>query len=225
MSILDRAVYKVLKMERCYSQSGEDKILFHFFSSIGKDKITYLDVGTNHPQLHNNTYLFYRNGGHGVCVEPNPKLAELIRTTRSRDVCLNVGVSFDEDRVADFYLMSSHTLSTFSKDEAIAMNEAGVHRIESTLQIPLRNINSIIRDHFPEQVDLVSIDVEGWNEEVVRSLDLSRVRPLCLCVETLTYSENGHGEKITGINEFLLDNGYTVYADTHINTIFVDTRN
>jgi len=121
--------------------------------------------------------------------------------------------------------MSSHTLSTFSKDEAIAMNEAGVHRIESTLQIPLRNINSIIREHFPEKIDLVSIDVEGWNEEVVRSLDLSRLRPLCLCVETLTYSENGHGEKIAGINEFLLDNGYTVYADTHINTIFVDTRN
>ena len=225
MSFIDRAVFKILKMESCYSQSGEDKILFHFFSSLGKDKITYLDIGTNHPQIHNNTYLFYRKGSSGVCIEPNPKLADLIRSTRSRDVCLNVGVSFDEERVADFYMMSSHTLSTFSKEDATALDRAGVYKIEETLRIQLRSINSILETQFTEPVDLISIDVEGWNEEVVRSIDFSRFRPLCLCVETLTFSDNGYGEKIPGITEFLVENGYSVYADTHINTIFVDSEN
>lgn len=222
MSIIDRVIFKTLKIERSYSQSGEDKILSHLFRSAGKERITYLDIGANHPQIHNNTYLFYRNG-RGVCVEPNPKFAEMIRSVRPRDTCLNVGVSFDDDRVADFFVMSSDTLSTFSKDEAFALHKEGLYTIEKTLSIPTRNINTIIEENFDAPIDLVSIDVEGWNEEVIRSFDFARFRPFSFCVETLTFSDVGDGQKITGIFEIFSDNRYLVYADTHINTIFVDS--
>ena len=203
---------------------GEDNILSYLFSSIGKHEISYLDIGTNHPQIHNNTYLFYQRGGKGVCVEPNPELFNIIKRSRPRDKSLNVGLGVEENIVADFYVMSSHTLSTFSRNEALALDAEGNHKIRSVLKVPLRTINSIIEENFEAAIDLVSIDVEGWNEEIIASFDFSKNRPLCFCVETIAFSENDVGRKLGKIFDIFEENDYSVYADTHINTIFIDRR-
>jgi FkbM family methyltransferase len=222
MSFTDRILYKFLKIERSYSQTGEDKILSMLFQGFGKSNIRYLDVGTNDPVAINNTYLFYRNGGSGVCVEPNPEMCRRIRKKRPRDKCINVGIGAEDGAEADFYTMSSHTLSTFSKEEAEGINAAGVFKIESVSKVPLKTINSIIKENFLTPPDLVSIDVEGWNEEIVYSLDFESPRPFCFCVETLTFSHSFNGRKLTGIIDHFEKNNYSVFADTHINTIFVD---
>ena len=222
MKLIDRALFKFLKIERSYAQSGEDKILRHLFNSRNKDTITYLDVGTNHPVMSNNTYLFYRTGSSGVCIEPNPLFASMIRKQRPRDICLNVGLGEEEASETDFFVMSAHTLSTFAKHEAEDLARNGKYEIEKVIKIGLVNINSVIGKYFSQSPDLVSLDVEGWNEEVVRSFDFTMSRPFCFCVETLTFADDGTGKKIEEIFEIFGDNGYEVYADTHINTIFID---
>lgn len=224
MHLVDKILFKAFKFEGTYSQTGEDKILKHLFNSRKKINISYLDIGTNHPLINNNTYLFYKNGGHGVCVEPNPALCEVIKKLRPRDTCLNVGIS-EENQTAEFYRMSSHNLSTFVKEEAVSLEKSGKYKIEEVLKINVKNINSIIKENFTEPLDLVSIDVEGWNEEIVRSFDFNQSRPFCFCIETITFSEDDTGEKLHGIFEILERNNYKVYADTHINTIFVNNDN
>jgi FkbM family methyltransferase len=224
MSFTDRLLYKIFKIERSYSQTGEDKILRLLFTSFGKSEISYLDVGTNDPVAINNTYLFYQNGGSGLCVEPNPALCRLIEKARPKDKCLNVGIGVEDGSVADFYLMSCHTLSTFSKEEAEQLNAEGKYTIRDVLKVPLMTINTIIEKNFDSPPDLVSIDVEGWNEEIVRSFDFTRCRPFCFCVETVTFSDSFDGLKLTGIIDFFESNNYSVYADTRINTIFIDNE-
>ena len=224
MSIIDRAIYKFFKAERTYSQAGEDRILSFLMNAYGKTKISYLDIGTNHPKMGNNTYLFYRNGGQGVCVEPNPELCREIEKQRPRDKCLNIGMGIDDRTAADFYLMSPNVLSTFSKEEAEELDAGGKYKIEKVLKIQLRNINAIIRENFQKPIDLVSIDVEGWNEEIVRSFDFTAARPFCFCVESITFSEDHSGKKLTGIFETFEKNNYRIFADTHLNTIFVDAE-
>ena len=56
----------------------------------------------------------------------------------------------------------------------------------------------------------------------MRSFDFSKIRPAVFCVETLAYARDNNEMKILGIAEFLCSKGYMVYADTYINTIFVD---
>jgi FkbM family methyltransferase len=224
MSLTDRLLYKVFKLERSYSQSGEDKILNLMFNSLGRSKITYLDIGTNHPVAINNTFLFYRKGGNGVCVEPNPEFASLIKKYRPRDTSLSIGIGVYDNVSADFYVMSSHVLSTFSKDEAYELDRAGKYTIKEVLSIPLKTINTIIKENFDQPIDLVSIDVEGWNEEIVDSFDFTKNRPFSFCVETITFAEDNSGKKLTRIIDRFLENDYSVYADTRINTIFVDNR-
>lgn len=224
MNLIDRLLYKIFNVERTYSQCGEDKIMSLMFNSFGKERISYLDIGTNDPVRGNNTYLFYTRGGNGVCVEPNPGLSELIKKTRPRDKCLKIGLGVTEDSDASFYVMSAPTLSTFSEQDALVLDAAGKYTIKEVLKVPVKNINSIIQENFAEPIDLVSIDVEGWNEEIVRSFDFTKYRPFCFCVETITFSETGNGKKLGGILEVFLENEYSVYADTHINTIFIKDR-
>ena len=222
MKLIDQVIFKFFKTERTYSQAGEDRLLNFLFNSYGKAHINYLDIGTNHPLMGNNTYLFYRNGGQGVCVEPNPQLCAQIKKRRRRDTCLNIGLGTDGDRVADFYVMSSHVLSTFSREEALELDSAGKYKITEVLKIPLKNINSIVKENFSSPIDLVSIDVEGWNQEIVESIDFNSWRPFCFCVETITFSETHEGKKLNDIIDRFKSNGYEVYADTHLNTIFVN---
>jgi serine/threonine protein phosphatase PrpC len=77
-----------------------------------------LDIGANHPIKINNTYLFYKQGSRGVCVEPNPKLCKIIKNKRKKDTVLNIGIGKEEKTNIDFFVMNSDVLSTFSKEEA-----------------------------------------------------------------------------------------------------------
>ncbi len=205
-----------------YAQCGEDLILRFIFDVLGIVKPTYLDIGAHHPTRLSNTYLFYQMGSRGVCVEPDPTLFSIIKKRRYRDICLNVGVGVIQEDKADFYVMSEKTLNTFSKEEAERYQSYGNKKIEKVIQIPLMPVNDIIKKNFPICPDLVSLDVEGLDLAILKAFDFSLHRPPVFCIETLTYTEDKSERKITEINDLMSQNNYFPYADTYINTIFVE---
>ena len=69
---------------RHFPNAARTGILAFLFGQLAIPTPRYLDVGTGHPCVMNNTYLFYRAGAKGVCVEPNPDLAPLIIEKRPR---------------------------------------------------------------------------------------------------------------------------------------------
>jgi FkbM family methyltransferase len=221
----DKIAYKLFGAVVSYAQCGEDLILEHIFNQHFKtDQITYLDIGANHPKIRNNTYKFYELGSQGVCVEPNPVLCKMLSKTRKRDRCLNIGVSTSESTKADFYLITPHTLSTFCKSDAEALQKQGVHKIDSVIQVPLKSINTILKENFSLCPDLISIDVEGLNEEIALSINLDLYRPKAFCIETSTYSDTNQSIKLQKIIDYFIRNNYNLYADTFINSIFIDGR-
>ena len=94
--------------------------------------------------------------------------------------------------------------------------------LKETREIKLENINSIIESYFKSTPDFISIDVEGLDIDILESLDFKKFRPKVFCIETLTFSPTGNGQKITAIFDIMKKNGYKIYADTYINTIFVE---
>jgi FkbM family methyltransferase len=206
-----------------YAQCGEDIIVDFIFWTLGKKSITYLDIGAHHPNYLSNTFLFYKKGSKGICVEADPVLAQTIEKKRPRDIVLNIGASGNTRKVADFYVLSEPGLSTFSKEEAEQSASYGTFSIQKVLQIPVLPINEILRTHFTQPPDFISLDIEGLDLEIVENFDFTTYRPLVWCIETLTYAEDKGEKKIPKISEHMLRNGYFTYADTYINTIFVDT--
>jgi len=205
-----------------FSQCGEDLLIAFVLDLIhGSRPKKYLDVGANHPFHLSNTALLYASGGHGVLVEPDPYLAGLLRSKRPRDKVLPYGVHFSGQESADFFVLDSPTLNTFSHQEMERYVSMG-HRVTDTLKVELRNINMVLE--ISGTLDFMSIDIEGMDEEILRMIDWSIYRPTCICVETITYERKNEPKKLYGIIEFMNRQDYMVYADTFINSIFVDRQ-
>lgn len=191
-----------------YAQCGEDLIVSSVLDSLGVARPTYLDLGAHHPTYLSNTFFFYLWGGRGVCVEPDPLLFRGLHKKRGRDTCLNVGVGARTLPDAEFFLMSASTLNTFSQEEAQRLEADTPHRIVRAVWVPIVSVNQII---------------EGMDMEILRAFDFGRWRPPVFCVETLVFSERRSGAaKISDVAAFMDTQGYFVYADTYVNTIFVD---
>ncbi len=214
-------------MRRSYSQSGEDIIVSYLFERMGIKKPTYLDIGANHPIALSNTYRLYTLGCRGVLIEPNPFLYKKLLQKRKGDKCINIGIAFDENTEADFYIFPEkyHGLNTFSKKEAdfwtnTGNEEISKQNIEKIIRIPLVNINEIMGEYFTPYPNFVSIDVEGLDLQIVKTIDFEKFQPEVFCIETFEFIEHNMETKNKEIIYFFESNGYFVYADTYVNTIF-----
>ena len=203
-----------------YSQAGEDCIVSLALYFLGIHKPSYLDIGAHHPTSLSNTYFFYKRGGRGVCVEPDPKYARLFRRKRRRDRFLAVGVSVGAEREGDFYVMKQHALNTLSRESALSMEKVG-EQIARVVRIELRDVNEIITEYLPDCPNFVSLDAEGADIAILKSFDFDRFRPQVFCVETMDFETQ---EKTTEVLELMKMRDYTVFGETSINTIFVDQR-
>jgi FkbM family methyltransferase len=208
--------------KKSYAQSGEDLLLDFVLNEMQIKKPTYLDLGAHHPTYLSNTYLFYRKGCVGVSVEPDPYLYEQIVKKRPRDTNLNIGVGLSTGK-AKLYILTTTTLNTFSKEEAERYTKFGKQKIDKGIDVPTVPVDELIKKHLNGRApDIFSLDIEGMDLEILKSLDLKRFRPKTMCIETITYTEDNNEQKVAAIIEYLKQHGYIVYADTYINTIFVD---
>lgn len=211
-----------LHAKRSFSQCGEDLIVRYVFDVLKIPNPTYLDIGAHHPTYLNNTFIFYNQGSRGVNIEPDPDLFSQFMNRRERDTNLNIGVGERDDELP-FFIMSVPTLNTFSESEAkLAASQSNV-KIKKVLPVRIRPVNAILEEYFPKKSpDFVSLDVEAFDLMILQSFDFKRWRPKVLCAETITYSEKNDGLKIEEIGTVMRDAGYLAYADTHINTIYID---
>ena len=151
-------------------------------------------------------------------VEDHRRIA--YRRQRPGDLTCNVGCGPEPGRLT-FYRMSAPTLNSFSREAAEASVEesGGRYQITSTLEVEIRTVPQIL-DGRPCP-DLVSLDVEGLDLEILRTMPTWGGRPAVVCVETATYSEIGGSVKLTEPAELLGEHGYLQFADTWMNTVFV----
>lgn len=208
---------------RSFSQSGEDLIVDFLLQMIGEEKVSYLDLGANDPVRFNNTYKFYLDGHKGVLVEPDPALTARISSSRPRDLCLPKAVGVSASSEVEFFKMSSDTLSTTSKSTADRYEKETEHSLELSFRVPSIGINKLLELYYLDfNFNFVSLDVEGLDLEIISTWNFDDYRPAVFCIETLTYTQSGHAEKVQEIFSRMREVNYMVYADTYINTIFVD---
>lgn len=213
---------KIAFRKQSYSQCGEDLLVAFLLELIhgGRPK-RYVDVGANHPYHFSNTALQYSKGGSGILVEPDPAFAKLLGRKRPRDKVLPCGVHFSGEKQAQFYVFDSPTLNTFSQQEKERNISMG-HRLVDTLLVNLVDINTVLE--MAGNVDFLNLDIEGLDEEILRRIDWQTHRPTCICVETISYETKDEPRKLHSILDYMAEQDYMLYADTFINSIFVDRR-
>lgn len=204
-----------------FAQAGEDAVVSFIFTYLNLPQPSYIDIGAADPVKWNNTYFFYIQGCRGILVEPNVDLIPRLRAARPDDTVLNIGIG-PENTTADYYRLTEPGWNTFDKAEAeqAVRNSGGKESIKEVVKMPLVNVNDVLAQHFGGKTpDFFSIDVEGLDLAILKSLNWAKHRPKVICVETLSV---GTTQDLPETGKFLTEKGYVVRGSTFVNTIFVD---
>lgn len=204
-----------------YSQSGEDIIIEYLFRLRKIDKPLCLDIGAYHPIASNNTYKFFLKGSTVVNIDANP--AAIIKFTEARptDTNLNIGIGASKGEF-DFYIMEDESLNTFSIAEKVNLEKLGC-LLREIKKINVLPVNEVLEKYFQDAPpDLISIDAEGVDFDIIQSLDFGKYAPKVICIESINYTPDGTGTKRIDLCSYIEAAGYFEYANTNINSIFVN---
>ncbi len=202
-----------------YSQEGEDIVLKRFFDK--QESGFYVDVGAHHPIRFSNTYLFYKKGWHGINIDAMPGSMRAFKRWRKRDINLETPVALTNGELT-CYSFNEPALNTFSKELAGQMESLPDYHLIKTEKLVTMPLSTILDTHLPsgQNIDFMSIDVEGLDLDVLKSNNWNKYRPRFLLVEQLEFSINNLSKDetynfVTGLN-------YDLVARTYNTSFFID---
>lgn len=200
-----------------YSRSGEDLLLDDIFRH--KSAGLYVDVGAFHPVDYSNTFKFYLKGWRGINIDANREVMDLFRTMRSKDINMNLAVG-PVPGMQDYYMNEfDPSMNTVSKAFAKETSTQFGFDITQTRSIRTERLEKIISDSGIDKtaIDFLSVDVEGYDLEVLQSNDWQQIRPQIVLVEM-----HGGLDKINGtdIYKFLTAVNYSLLSYIYLNDEF-----
>jgi FkbM family methyltransferase len=162
-----------------YAQNFEDVILARVFA--GRRTGFYVDVGAADPVNLSVTKWFYDLGWSGLNVEPNQELFRRLVEDRPRDINLDCGVGAVASE-AEFLELDLGELSSFDKNAQDVVRDSGI--AGSTRTVAVLPLTDLLKQHGAGRaIDFLKIDVEGWEFEVLKGLDLRQYRPVVILAE------------------------------------------
>ena len=197
-----------------YAQNHEDVLLDRAFQ--GQETGFYIDVGANDPVTLSVTKHFSMRGWRGINIEPGTAPHRRLCADRPKDVNLNVGIAAESGELTLFECPENDALSTCSAVQAEEHRVAGLKIVPRT--VPVQTLDEICRNHVRVPIDFLTIDVEGFEREVLTGANLSHWRPRVVVVEATrpSTSEESHAEW----QSMLIDAGYELACFDGLNRFY-----
>jgi len=199
-----------------YSQNAEDVRLWRVFGEV--EHGFYIDIGAGDPVEYSLTKLFYDRGWSGINIEPGPAFSAL-EAQRTRDINLRLAVA-PEEGARDFWISSPHSgISTFYPATSLDVLPEGFAYEQVTVEcMPAWRI---LEEHAGgRSIDFMTIDVEGAEADVIRSINFETTRPTVLVVEAITPLTMEPSHEVW--EPIVLDADYVFAAFDGLNRFYVD---
>ena len=135
----------------------------------------YIEVGANDGIDQSYTYELEKMGWKGLLIEPSRKAFKNCIINRS-----------EENEFYNCALVGYEGITAIRGDfDGHPMSSIGGKRLNRKEQIivPARTLNSILGELEIEKIDLFSLDVEGFEAEVLRGFDLKKYKPKFIVIE------------------------------------------
>lgn len=149
---------------------------------LGGPDFCFVEVGANDGRSHDPIYPFVtRYGWRGLCIEPVPDThAKLVETYAAYpQVRTSQTAIAAKDGTVELHLAERSTLASLTPERNSLSKEGAT----SVVTVRAQRLESALEDHEFEQLDLLQIDTEGYDYEVLRTIDLRRWRPMIINME------------------------------------------
>lgn len=200
------------------SQLGQDRFIDEYFEK--KEGLVFLDIGAHDGKTISNTFFLEKERKWtGICIEAQPSTFQELKDNR-KCICVNVAIS-DFEGETDFTFVEGYAnmLSGISND----YHETHMNRLKgevnhyggsiSTITVPVKKLQTILNEHKISDIDFCSIDTEGSEFNIVKSIDFDKTNIKVFIIE------NNYKEK--NIQDFLETKGYVLHSKLEWDDIFI----
>lgn len=203
-----------------YSQYGQevylDRKIFKGFTNG-----YFVDVGAYDGVKFSNTYFFEKDRNwSGINIEPNAPVYQKLTVNRPTSINIQCAIDIDDGGELEFISNTGRTdvLSGLQKyynpkHQKRLDKELSTHGGDTTIvKVPTRRLDSVFRDNNVKHVHLLSIDVEGAEDVVLRSINFDEV-----FIDVIMFEDNY--KTSAAIIHYLRKHGYVVvnkHADIYM---------
>lgn len=192
-------------MAKYFSQYGQDEFIDKVVLNRKRNGF-FVDIGAHDGiSLSNSCYFENSRSFKGVCIEPNPKVFDILKGNR-KCTLLNVCIAEVETQVKflviDGYaemlsgMVDKYHPEHLKRIERYMADHGGSKQEIKVNAIPLHNIDFLRNT----SIDYMSIDTEGNEIDILRSIDFKKISINCLSIEN-----NYHD---TNIEVLMTNNGF-----------------
>jgi FkbM family methyltransferase len=180
-----------------YAQGNQDIWVLDLFKDY-KNK-TYVDVGAMDGITYSNTYLLEKSlEWSGICIEPNKQSFHSLKSIRN-SININCAVT------------NYNGTCKISNDSGplCHVSESGIEEVECYRLEDILNINNC-----PSIINYLSIDIEGYEYNVLKDFDFSKYFVQVITLEHNLYCEGDKNKNL--LFGLLINNGFIRVVDNAV---------
>lgn len=192
-----------------YSQYKQDEYLENRFFKGYKNGI-YVDVGAHDGVSLNNTLYFEKNNNwRGINIEPIKNVFDKLAVNRPNDTNINCAVC-NNDGETEFYLNEGYTemlsgiIDNYDKRHLERLKNENIEHLGNThiIKVNTKKLETIFDESKMTHINYLSIDVEGAEFEVIKSINFDKV-----FIDVIGF-ENNYMETSIPIIKYLENKGF-----------------
>jgi FkbM family methyltransferase len=212
--LADKAGYKILKALKVNGKTG---LLHNFYATLKKQHFNpglIVDIGANIGDWTREALKFFPNASY-LLIEPQEALStrfqDLLHNPKIKYLPIGVG---DRNDVLKFTVHERHDSCSFIYSE-----EEALKRGYKQIEVPIKTLNAIIREHQLPYPDIVKIDAEGLDLEVIDGASDLFGKTEVFMVEAAIQNKVYKNSLLRIVNK-MDEAGYELYDITELNRPF-----
>lgn len=174
---------KAFKKREFYSQWGEDLLISNFFKN--KSDGFYVDIGSFHPIMYNNTCRLFNNGWSGINIDLNQTSIDMFNIIRPKDFNICAAISDKAEEKYVYFDDHFSPVNTITRSFYENSNKEISFKDLKKKKIFTKKFGEVAQKipNLPK-IDFLNIDCEGHDFQVLNGFNLQYYKPELICIET-----------------------------------------